>query len=49
MEQSLADGGDGEEVVDTKLGGVHFDRLPETALPIMPLVYDMDTSLLIML
>ena len=24
MEQSLAEGGDGEELVDTKFGGVHY-------------------------
>ena len=45
MEQSLADRGDGEELIDTKFGGVH---LTDKDLRRIPLVYDMGISLLIM-
>ena len=40
MEQSLADRSYGEEVVDTKTWRCAFDGQPTTALPNMPLVYD---------
>ena len=39
MEQCLADRGDGDEQIDTKIGGGAVDGQPTTALPIMPLVY----------
>ena len=44
MEQSLSNRGDKEELIDTELG----DQLPTTALPRMPLVYDLNSSVLIM-
>ena len=31
MEQSLADRGDGEELIDTKIGGVHLRATVATA------------------
>ena len=46
MEQSLSDRGEGEELIDTKVWGYAFDGQPTTVLPSMPLVYDMDKSLL---
>ena len=48
MEQSLADRGDGEELIETKVGGVHStdSRLRPSSVP---LLCDMDLSLLIML
>ena len=50
MELRLACRGDGEELIDTKRGGAcAFDGQPNTALPSMPLVYDICTGLLIML
>ena len=30
--------GDGEELIETKVGGVHFDEEISTVLPIMPLL-----------
>ena len=45
MKQTLADRHDGEEMIDTKLGGVH---LTDKELPSMPLVGDMGIGLLIM-
>ena len=44
MVQSLADSGDGDELVDR----CAFDGQLTTDLPSMPLVYDMGTYLLIM-
>ena len=41
MEQSLVDTGDGHELMDTKVGRFAFDGQPTTALPGMPLVYDL--------
>ena len=45
MEQSFADRGDGEELIETKVEGVHSTT---TALQNVPLLCDMDLSLLIM-
>ena len=47
MEQSLADRGNGEELIDTK-GGGPYDCQPSMVLQIMPLVYDLGISLLSM-
>ena len=44
--KSLADRGDGEELIETNVGGVH---LTTTVLPIVPLLRDMGLGLLIML
>ena len=44
MEQSLADRGDGEELKPWRCA---FDGQPTTALQTMPLVYDLDSRLLI--
>ena len=48
MKQSLANSGDGEELIDTIVVGVH-SKDPTTALPGMPLVCNMGISLLIIL
>ena len=48
MEQSLADRGHREELIDTKLRRCAFDGQPTTALPSIPPGSDMDTCLLIM-
>ena len=50
MEQSLKDRGDGKEVIDTKLGGVHStdSRLQPSKASIPP-AYDMGTGLPIIL
>ena len=48
MQQRFEDRGDGDEQIDTKVEGVHFDRQPTIALPNTSLVYTMGTMLLIM-
>ena len=47
MEQSVADRDNGEELIDTKVGGVHSTA--PMSLPDMLLVYDMGISMLNML
>ena len=41
MDQSLAYRGDGEDLIDTEVGGWAFHGQPTRALPIMPLECDM--------
>ena len=48
MEQNLADRGDGEELIETKVWGCAFDGQLTTALSSVPLLCDMELSLLIM-
>ena len=48
MEQCLADGGDGEELIYTKFCGVYLTVTTRKALQSVPPAYDMGTGLLIM-
>ena len=41
MKQCLADRGDGEELIDTKLGGAHST---DSRFPSVPPAYDMGTE-----
>ena len=48
MEQSLADRGDGEELIDTKFGSVHSTNSQLRPPPTISLVYGMVIRLVIM-
>ena len=52
MEQSLAGKGDGEELIDIKVGGVRWCKVGDVHLTdkdLQPVAYDMGNSLLIIL